>query len=268
MDDHDGARPDRSGAPVNISDDRPLDEPDSTRCHTSPNRVLSSTTALQPRTNERDGYRRRMDEREQWQHRVWKALTHDAGMAVLLGLLLAAVFGALGAVASLGGTTNYTSTTVMLIDDPYQLATSGDDSWFVKLDALRVKYSGLISTDAIAQPVARQLHLSLGSVLGAVSAQVPYTSLLMSVEATWSTPHEAQVLSQAVANEVTDYVRAEEVTYGVPPVDRFTLTTIDPASAAVAQGPSKTHAVTLAVGLAVLGFLLGFVATQLARYLR
>lgn len=255
--------------PVNISDDRPLDAPDVMHSYPSPtSRALSPTTAVQPGTNEHDGFRRRVDERQQWQHRVWRALTHDAGMAVLLGLLLAAVFGALGAVASLGGTTKYTSSTVMLIDDPYQLATSGDDSWFVKLDALRVKYSGLIGTDAIAQPVARELHISVGAVLGAVSAQVPYTSLLMNVDATWSTAHEAQLLSQAVANEVTYYVHAEEITYGVPAVDRFTFNTIDPASAAIAQGPSKTHAVTLAVGLAVLGFLLGFVATQLARYLR
>jgi len=90
----------------------------------------------------------------------------------------------------------------------------------------------------------------------------------MDVSATWASPREAQILSQAIANEVTSYVRTEDLTYDIPQADRFTFTTVDPASPATTQTPSKGHAVTLAIGLAVLGFILGFLATQLVRYLR
>lgn len=198
----------------------------------------------------------------------WQSLRHDVVPPILFGLLLAAIFGALGAVASLGGQTTYTSTTVMLIDDPYALATNGSSDEFVKLDALRVKYSGLISTDAIAQPVASRLHLPLGEVLGAVSAQVPFEGLLMDVSATWSNAHEAQVVSQAVANQVTTYVHEEDMVYNIPPTDQFTFNTVDPASPSVPHAPSRSRAVILAAALAVVGFLLAFLATQLVRYLR
>lgn len=198
---------------------------------------------------------------------LWLALGKQPMRAVLVGIVLAAVFGIVGVVASLSGPTRYTSNTVMLIDDPYGLATQGSSLW-AELTELRLKYADLVSTDAIAGPVAHELHLPVDSILGAASAGAPSTSLLVSIDATWSTPHESQVISQAVANEVTSYVQAEDVTYDIPAPDRFTLTTIDPASDPLAQGPSKAHALTLAIGLAVVGFALGFVATQLVRNLR
>jgi capsular polysaccharide biosynthesis protein len=199
---------------------------------------------------------------------LWSSLGREPLTAVFVGLVLASVFGILGVVGSLGQTTTYTSTTVMLIDDPYQLATSGDQQWFVKLDALRTKYSGLVGTDLIAGPVAEHLHLPVNAVIGAVSTQVPFASLLMSVTATWQSPREAQLISQSVANEVTNYVMQEDVTNNIPSSDRFSFATIDPASAPVPQTPSKSRAITFAMGLAVLGFAVGFFATQLARYLR
>lgn len=277
----DGATSGHADADVQVTDVRPpTDDPDATWRYATSVAPGSPSTATSPPVtspptsgqstadgSESNGFRRRVDQRNHWQHRVWRALTRDVGIGMLFGILLAAVFGGLGAVASLGGTTSYTSSTVMIIDDPYQLATSGDQNWFVKLDALRVKYSGLTSTEVMAGPVAKELHLSVGSVMGAVSTQAPYTSLLMYVDATWSNAHEAQLVSQAMANEVTTYVHQEDQINDIPAVDQFTFTTVDPASAAAPHSPSKSHAVVLAIGLAVLGFLLGFVATQLVRFL-
>jgi capsular polysaccharide biosynthesis protein len=188
--------------------------------------------------------------------------------AVLVGLVLAAVLGAIGAIAGRGGVTTYTSRTVMLIDDPYGLAVSGNNSTFVQLDALRFKYADLIHTSPIAQPVANKLHIPVGNITGAVSAEVPNTSLLMDIDATWSSPRQAQLLSQAVADELTNYVKAEDVSFNIPPANAFTLATVDPASAAVAHGPSSRKTLTLAIGLAILGFVVGLLATQFVRYFR
>lgn len=202
---------------------------------------------------------------DHWQGRLWQALRTAPGPALRLGLLVAVVLGLAGAAAELRGPTTYSSKAVMLIDDPYQLATAGTDGQLVKLEALRVKYSALIDTSAIAKPVADQLHLPVGAVLQSVSGLVPLDSLLMDVDATWSTPKEATLLAQATAKEVTAYVAAEDATYGIPAKDQFTLTVIDPAATATPSGPSAAHALVLGVGLAVLGLVLGFGAAQLVR---
>ena len=199
---------------------------------------------------------------------LWSAMGQHAGRAVAAGLLLGVLLAVIGAFAVLSGRTLYTSTTTMLIDDPYQLATSGQVSEFGNLDALRYKYSALVGTDAIAGPVARQLHLPIEDVLGAVSTTVPMNSLLMTVQATWTTAGGAQLISQAAANEVSAYIVNEDNTNNISSTYRFTFNVIDPATQAVGQGPSKSKAATLAIGLAVLGFAVGFLATQLIRYLR
>ena len=200
-----------------------------------------------------------------WQRRVWLALRTAPRGGLIVGVLCAAVLGLGGAVAELGKPTTYTSKTVMLIDDPYLLATSGDNGQLLKLDSLRIKYSSLINTSAIANPVANKLGLRFASVVGSVSGVVPLTSLLLDVQATWSDPHEAQVLSQATANELTAYVETEDTTYGIPPSHRFSIKTIDPAGTPAAAGPSAAAAAAAFFGLGLLGLVLGFAATQLVR---
>ncbi len=208
------------------------------------------------------------DSRSSAQQRLWEGLRRDPMRAVLVGLILAAVLGVIGAVAGRGGSTTYMSQTVMLIDDPYGLAVQGNFNSFMQLSALRFKYADLINTSPIAQPVATSLHLPVASVVGSVSAEVPAESLLLDIDATWSTPREAQVLSQAVADELTNYVKAEDANFNIPAPSAFTLTTVDAASAAVSHGPSSRKTLTLAIGLAVLGFAVGLFATQFIRYYR
>ncbi|MGH9305630.1 MAG: hypothetical protein ACRD0I_01915, partial [Acidimicrobiales bacterium] len=137
-----------------------------------------------------------------WQVRLWRTLRTDPLRALLVGVVLGVVLAFLGAIGSLGGSTTWTSKTVMLINDPFALATAGDQGQLLKLDALRIKYSGLVATNVIAQPVARELNLPTEKVLKSVTTQVPLESLLMNVVATWSNPNEARRLSQAVADQV------------------------------------------------------------------
>lgn len=188
--------------------------------------------------------------------------------AVLVGLFLGFALALIGGFSVLSGKTTYSSTAVMLINDPYKLATSGQPSEFSSLDVLRYKYSALVKTNAIAGPVANQLGLPVGQVMGALSTDVPANSLLMDVTATWPTPGAAQKLAQATAGQITSYINQEDATYHIPAADRFSFQVIDAASPAAAQGPSKAKAASLAIGLAVLGFAIGFVVTQLVRFLR
>jgi capsular polysaccharide biosynthesis protein len=205
---------------------------------------------------------------DDWQRRVARALGMKPRLAIVLGLVVALLLSIAGAMSVLHAAVTYNSTAVMLIDDPPALATAGDDGQLLKLDALRLKYQALVSTDLIAQPVATELGLPVGDVLGSTSAVVPYQSLLMDVTGTWSTPGMAQRLAQATANEVTKFVKYEAEVYNIPAVDRYTFIVIDPATAATADRPSHAHALTLAVGLAVAGFAVTFVATQFWRHRR
>lgn len=205
---------------------------------------------------------------DDWQRRTVKALGMKPRLAVVLGLIVAVLLAVTGVWSDTRTPTTFSSTAVMLIDDEPALATAGDDGQLLKLDELRLKYSALAGTDLIAQPVATQLHLPVGDVLGSVTATVPSESLLMDVTATWSTPQVAQRLAQSTAEEVSKYVNYEAAVYNIPTVDRYTFKVIDPASPAVAHVPSHADALTLGVGLAVGGFAVVFVATQFWRQRR
>ncbi len=200
-----------------------------------------------------------------WQVRLWQALRHQARVGLLVGIALFLVVGAITFDVAVTGKKAYTSTTVMLIDDPLELATAGDQGQLLKLIQLRGKYQELAQTVVIAQPVASVLHLPTGVVLSDVAVVGQATSLLLDVVATTPTPGLARELSQGVANELTLYVENEERTYNVPAQNRFTLRTVSAASPAVGHGPKKRSALTLALGLAVVAFVVGFVLTQLAR---
>jgi len=202
-----------------------------------------------------------------WQLRRWRALSRQARFGAAVGLVLGVVLGALAGVAASHGKTSWTSTTTMMIDDPYQLATAGDQGELLKLNSLLVKYAGILQTDVIARPIAQQLGLSVSQVLSSVSADNnPATeTLLLPITATAATPALARSLATAAANELTDYVQIQNAEFHIPPQDQFTLTTVDPASTPVRHGPSNTKAASDAVAVAVVVFLIGLVATQLVR---
>jgi capsular polysaccharide biosynthesis protein len=189
--------------------------------------------------------------------------------AVIVGLILGLLLAGIADIAVLSGQkTVYTSTAVMLIDDPYALATSGQPDEFANLDALRYKYAALVGTNSIAGPVAAELGIPVGDVIGAVSTKVPAYSLIMDVTATWSSPAEAQRLAQATAEQISTFITHEDDAYSIPASARFTFHVVDPAPPATAQTPSKSKAVSLAIGLGLLGFAVGFLFTQLVHFLR
>lgn len=205
---------------------------------------------------------------EDWQHRVWAFLAEGALLAALVGLTLAILAGGIGAWRVLKAPAIYSSTTTMLIDDPYQLATAGDENQLLKLQDLRYKYAALTSTEAIAGPVAQATGLPVGAVEGAIAASPAGQALLISVVGKWSDAAEAQRLSAATATALSTYVQEEEITYGVPQVNRFFIRTIGPTGAAVATRPSSGRAAAHGVGYAVAGFAVGYLLTQVVRRAR
>jgi capsular polysaccharide biosynthesis protein len=199
-----------------------------------------------------------------WQSELWRRLARRPGRALLAGLAAGVLVAmAVGVSVSQGGSATYTSQTVMLLDDPLGIATSGDAGVLVKMDDLRYKYASLASTDAIAAPVAATLHVPASVVLGATSVQVPANSLLLDVDGTWSTPGFARALSTAMAQGIIEYIQNENSAYDVPSADRFVASIVSPAGAASPSQPSHTRAVAVGVLVLVLVGTVVFTAFQL-----
>ena len=87
---------------------------------------------------------------DDWQRRALRALTTAPRASLRVALVAAVILAVLGTFVASRGTITYTSRTVMLIDDPYRLATAGSDGVLLNLSELRLKYAALIGTDAIA----------------------------------------------------------------------------------------------------------------------
>lgn len=197
------------------------------------------------------------------QSRLWRALRTKPFKAIVLALLVAMGAGVAGSHLNAKGTPVYASQTTMIIDQPYGIATATDEGLLVKLVALRAKYQGLATTDAMAGPVATKLGLPLDKVLSATTVVAPPDSLLLDITATWTNAHEARRLSSAMATEMTTYVHNENVQFRIPPTEQFTISTVDPATAATLSTPSSRKSAVDAIGLALVAFLLVFAGFQL-----
>lgn len=197
------------------------------------------------------------------QHGLWLVLRTTPLPALVVGILLAVGFAVLGWNLNSTGPTLYTSRTVMAIDQPYGIATAGDEGILLKLEILRLKYQGLAGTDAMAGPAAKKLGVPVNTVLAGTSVALPNDSLLLVVTGTWTSPGEAEQLSSAMATEITTYVKTENTDYSVPAADQFFIDAVDPTTPATASTSSHSKSAADAAGLALLGLILGFALTQL-----
>lgn len=198
-----------------------------------------------------------------WQRRLWAVASTAPVLAIVIAILVGIGFGAIGWKASESGSTVWTSRTVLIIDDPYGIATAGDEGILIKLELLRLKYQGLAETDVIGNMVAAKLHLPVNAVLAGSAVTLPANALLMQVVGTSSSPAMAERLSNAMSSALSSYVQNENAAYNVPSADRFFLTVVNPTTRAVPSTTSHSKSAAAAVGLGIFGLLLGFVLTQL-----
>lgn len=159
-------------------------------------------------------------------------------LAAAVGLLV----GGLVAGSFLVRSPVYRSTATLLIDQPAAIALSPNEGLIAKLSRLRFKYTDLVSTDRIAEPVAADLGLATGEVAGSVSASAPANSLLLHVTARNNDPETARRIAQATAEQVAEDARREQIEVGVDPGRRFSFVLVDEASGAAKVQPSTRRA--------------------------
>lgn len=174
----------------------------------------------------------------------------------LLTSLMVGVLVAAGVALYLDGRpATYRSTASLLIDQPTAIAVSPNAGVVTKLVRLRVKYTGLVGTSRIEDPVAERLGVPSQRVRGSISASAADDSLLLFVSGTASEPEFAAQLAQATAEELVEYVDREQEDAGVDPQARFRFSVVEEASAARKVSPDRERVVGQAgiIGMLALG---------------
>lgn len=195
----------------------------------------------------------------------------DDDRAVGLGLLVTAmvalaVIALASFVAASGADDPYEAQAALLIDQPQAIAAADGGEVLAKLSNLRLKYTGLVRTRELADPIAEAVGGSPGDVAGRLSAVAPSDSLLIVVRARSADRDEAIALAAAASEELQTYVEEEHERADIPPGDRFVLREVTPAeSASVVDTSTRRTVLQVVAALAALGFLAAPVAYVVQR---
>jgi hypothetical protein len=194
---------------------------------------------------------------------VWQAIATPSRLNFVLALTAACLIAALAPVLVLRRSATYQSQATLLIDQPTALATAGDGGFVEKLSRLRLKYSGIATTDVILEPAAASSGIPVGALRGSVHVLTPPTTLTLVVVASGRTPEASRVRSTAVANELIAFVTAEETTYNIAPANRFEFRLVNAAGQGTKVGPSSDSARSASLFGGLVGLAGAYVALQL-----
>jgi capsular polysaccharide biosynthesis protein len=198
-------------------------------------------------------------------YRVREAFGSFSLHNLLLAMVMAVLFAAVGAGYVLQQDPRYVSRATLVIDDPASIAAAGDNGELLKLNALRLKYAALATTQALTAPVARRLGTSPGAVRKASTVSVTPESLVMVSVGTAGTAQKAQSVAQAMADELGNYVKQEHERNKVPPARRFTISVVDPAFPGAKVSPTVGRALAVAAVVGAVGLAAAYVVVQLVR---
>lgn len=176
-----------------------------------------------------------------------------------VALLLALVFG--GAAYEIVGHRNptYLATAATLLDEPKALALSKDSGVIDKLSRLRFKYSGILRSDDVVDPVATKLGVPRGVVAGSIVSSGDTGSLLLFVGARSKNATQAVTLANALAQQLASYVAKEQKDNAIPALVALELRIVAPARYSAQLTPTKRQKEVAGAGvaLATLAIVLG-----------
>lgn len=182
--------------------------------------------------------------------------SRTSGLALLAIVMVAlAVVGLAGLAAASGPGDPYEAQAALLIDQPRAIAAADGGAVLGKLANLRLKYTGLLRTRALTEPIAEEVGGSPEQIAGQLRAVAPPDSLLILVSASSDQADEAIALAAAASAALQTYVEEEHEREDIPPADRFVLREVTPAEDAVLLDTSTRRTVLRAAAvLAALGF--------------
>jgi hypothetical protein len=197
--------------------------------------------------------------RDVWE-RISLPLVRSLVLALVLGL--AAAGGTVGVMSTRPAT--YQSQATLLMDEPLAIAASADAGVVLKLAALRPKYAALATTAPVLQAAARRADLPEAAVAAGARVVLAADNLTLESVGASSDAATARTLAQSLAEALSAYVAAEQLSLAVPAYDRLAVKVIDAAGPARKTSPTLHSIVTAAVVTGVVVLLLGYVVAQLA----
>jgi capsular polysaccharide biosynthesis protein len=145
----------------------------------------------------------------------------------------------------------YLATSAVLLDEPEAVAISKDAGVIDKLSRLRFKYSGILRSDDIVNPVAERLHLPPGVVAGSIGSTGDTGSLLLFVGARSTSRTQAVALANALAEQLRTYVAKEQTANKIPALLKLELKIVSPARGAAQLTPTKRQKQVAGAGVAL-----------------
>jgi hypothetical protein len=189
----------------------------------------------------------------------------SAAFVIIIGLLA----GAAGALVALRRAHVYTSTAVLLIDQPGAAVRSQDDGPLRKLTLLKLKYAGLAAAPQIAGAAAASVGSTAREVAKSITVTVPFSStgpspsFVLLVTAQSEVADHVQQTADAEADAMALYAGEELAKIGVSPGDRYELSVTRRASPAALAQPNRKVSEQAAFGFGVLGALGAYAILQL-----
>jgi hypothetical protein len=162
-----------------------------------------------------------------------------SALTVILALALGLIAAGGAALYQRHKPTNYYSLAVLQIDQPVQVSTDAGDATLAKLQRLRSYYAGLLDTEVLAAPIAKQVHLPVGAVIGSLSTLISPSNFLIDLVARSGDPQHAQSIAQAATQQLINYVRRQQAKAGIPSLNRVVLREVTTPTAGIKVGASK-----------------------------
>lgn len=148
----------------------------------------------------------------------------------------------------------YVASAATMLDQPLTVAQSQDAGVVDKLARLRLKYAGILRSDAVVQVAATSAGVSRDTVAATEIARVDDGSLLLYVGASSTRSARAVRVANALANALSAYVAHEQTSAQIAPRDRVELVVIAPARYAQAVLPTKRQKLLTAFGAGLVAF--------------
>lgn len=174
------------------------------------------------------------------------------GIAVLL-VVIAAVAGY--EVAARRAPT-YVASAATMLDQPLTIAQSQDAGVIDKLARLRLKYAGILRSDAVVNAAATSAGVSRDTVAATEVVRVDPGSLLLYVGASGTRASQAVRVANALASALSGYVTREQRSAQIAPRDRVELTVVAPARHAAAVLPTGRQKLLTGLGTGLVAFVL------------
>jgi capsular polysaccharide biosynthesis protein len=186
----------------------------------------------------------------------WRGFGTLAPLSLAIAALLVVIAAAAGYEVAARRAPTYVAYAATMLDQPLSVAQSQDAGVVDKLARLRLKYAGILRSDAVVDAAAPTAGVSRDTVAATELVRVDAGSLLLYVGASATRSSQAVKVANALASALSGYVTREQRSAQIAPHDRVQLTVLAPARHAAALLPTRRQKLLTGLGAGLVVFVL------------